>query len=107
MCVHWRVLVSHYIEWLHLRHNYQKYPYASTFWRYKFENKGLLHTTSIISPIILSPFTMSKVIKTSIKFAAASQKYRDGLEPSAKALYPERLPIIGGEDPYDYELGIL
>ena len=77
------------IEWLHLRHNYPKDPYARTFWRYIFLNKPLLHTTRIISPIILSPFTMSKVTKASIKCATAAQKYREGLEPSAKAWYLE------------------
>ena len=82
------------IEWLHLRHNYPKGPYVPPFVRYILINKPLLHTTRIISPIILSPFTMSKVTKASIKCAAAAQKYREGLEPS-----------YGGEDPY--ELGIL
>ena len=48
---------------------------------------------------------MSKVTKASIKCAAAAQKYREGLEPSAKARYLEILALIGGEDPY--ELGIL
>ena len=48
---------------------------------------------------------MSKVTKTSIKCAAAAQQYREGLEPSVKARYLEKLAIIGGEDPY--ELGIL
>ena len=48
---------------------------------------------------------MSKVTKTSIKCAAIAQKYREGLEPSAKIRYLEKLTIIGGEDPY--ELGIL
>ena len=93
------------IEWLHLRHNYPKGPYVPPFVRYILINKPLLHTTRIISPIILSPFTMSKVTKASIKCAAAAQKYREGLEPSAKARYLEKLALIGGEDPY--ELGIL
>ena len=75
------------------------------FVRYILINKPLLYTTRIISPIILSPFTMSKVTKASIKCAAAAQKYREGLEPSAKARYLEKLALIGGEDPY--ELGIL
>ena len=70
------------------------------FVRYILINKPLLHTTRIISPIILSPFTMSKVTKASIKCAAAAQKYREGLEPSAKARYLEKLALIGGEDPY-------
>ena len=48
--------------------------------------------------------TIYHVTHTSIKCAAASQMYRKGLEPSAKAQYLETLPIIGGEDPY--ELGI-
>ena len=30
------------IEWLHLRHNYQKDPYARTFGRYRFVNNGWL-----------------------------------------------------------------
>ena len=30
---------NHAIEWLHLRHNYQKDPYARTFGRYRFVNK--------------------------------------------------------------------
>ena len=48
---------------------------------------------------------MSKVTKTSIKCAAASQMYRKGLEPSAKARYLEKkLAIIGGENMS--ELGI-
>ena len=48
---------------------------------------------------------MSKVITTSIKCAAAAHKYREGLEPSAKARYLQKLALIGGKDPC--ELGIL
>ena len=48
---------------------------------------------------------MSKVTKTQIKYAEATHKCREGLEPDAMTHYLEKLAIIGGEDPY--ELGTL
>ena len=48
---------------------------------------------------------MAKASIAAAKCAEAALKYREALEPDAKARYLEKLEIIGGEDPY--ELGSL
>ena len=92
------------IEWLHLRHNYQKYPYARTFGRYRFVNKGWLHTTSIISPIILSLFTMSKVTKNVNQMCSSITNVQKRPTTFCQGMISRKKMVISGGENL-YELG--